>query len=127
MFPTLARLSKASRRPLTTKRGNKDFYKGTGQAYLPGSHRTGAPGKHVVKGSSKYRLVDEQVRYFVAPPLPVLNSTPLRPYVERSTKLLTSERNKVYGKLPQGGLSGEHYFKIAPREKKAVEGLVAAN
>ena len=28
MFPTLARLSKASRRALTPKRGNKDFYKG---------------------------------------------------------------------------------------------------
>jgi hypothetical protein len=28
MFPTLARLSKASRRPLTPKRGNKDYYKG---------------------------------------------------------------------------------------------------
>jgi len=28
MFPTLVRLSKASRRPLTPKRGNKDYYKG---------------------------------------------------------------------------------------------------
>lgn len=28
MFPTLVRLSKASRRPLTSKRANKDFYKG---------------------------------------------------------------------------------------------------
>jgi large subunit ribosomal protein L41 len=28
MFPSLPRLSKASRRPLTPKRGNKDFYKG---------------------------------------------------------------------------------------------------
>lgn len=28
MFPTLVRLSKASRRPLSSKRGNKDFYKG---------------------------------------------------------------------------------------------------
>ncbi len=28
MFPTVARLSKASRAPLTPKRGNKDFYKG---------------------------------------------------------------------------------------------------
>lgn len=29
MFPTLACLSKASRRALTPKRGNKDFYKGS--------------------------------------------------------------------------------------------------
>lgn len=28
MFPTLARLSKASRKSLTPKQGNKDFYKG---------------------------------------------------------------------------------------------------
>ena len=28
MFPTLARLSKASRLALTPKRGNKDYYKG---------------------------------------------------------------------------------------------------
>lgn len=28
MFPTLVRFSKASRRPLSSKRGNKDFYKG---------------------------------------------------------------------------------------------------
>ena len=28
MFPTVARLSKASRAPLTPKRGNKDYYKG---------------------------------------------------------------------------------------------------
>lgn len=28
MFPTLVRLSKASRLPLTPKQGNKDYYKG---------------------------------------------------------------------------------------------------
>ena len=28
MFPTFVRLSKASRLPLTPKRGNKDYYKG---------------------------------------------------------------------------------------------------
>lgn len=58
----------ASRLPLTIKRGNKDFYKGTRQAYVPGGgHRTGPPGKHVVRGKAKYRIVDEQVRYFVGP------------------------------------------------------------
>ncbi|KAF5367419.1 hypothetical protein D9758_003617 [Tetrapyrgos nigripes] len=60
MFPTVARLSKASRKPLTTKRGNKDYYKGTRQAFLPGGHRTGAPGVHVVRGKAKYRLLDEK-------------------------------------------------------------------
>ena len=97
MFPSLARLSKASRLPLTPKRGNKDYYKGkstfgisctifakgpmtsgTRQAYLPGGRRTGAPGKHVVRGKAKYRLVDEKVRFFVAPPIEEINNTPVR-------------------------------------------------
>lgn len=86
MHPTLACLSKASRRALTPKRGNKDFYKGaflhsqpphpvslsrtfvgTRQAALPGGHRTGAPGRFVIGGTSKYRLLDEKVRVFVGP------------------------------------------------------------
>ncbi|KAI6106905.1 hypothetical protein EDD16DRAFT_1624748, partial [Pisolithus croceorrhizus] len=73
MFPTAARLSKASRRPLTPKRGNKDFYKGTRQAALPGGHRTGAPGRFIVRGSGKYRLLDEKVRVFVAPHISEIN------------------------------------------------------
>ncbi|THH32635.1 hypothetical protein EUX98_g1564 [Antrodiella citrinella] len=75
MLPTLVRLSKASRKALTPKQGNKDFYKGTRQAFLPGGPRTGAPGKHVVKGKAKYRLVDEQVRYFVAPSIEDIESS----------------------------------------------------
>ncbi|KAI6029537.1 hypothetical protein BKA83DRAFT_4219885 [Pisolithus microcarpus] len=73
MFPTAARLSKASRRPLTPKRGNKDFYKGTRQAVLPGGLRTGAPGRFIVRGSGKYRLLDEKVRVFVAPHISEIN------------------------------------------------------
>ncbi|KAG1790143.1 hypothetical protein EV424DRAFT_958726 [Suillus variegatus] len=61
MFFTAVCLSKASRRALTPKRGNKDFYKG--HAFLPGGHRTGAPGKHVIRGASKYRLLDEKGGY----------------------------------------------------------------
>lgn len=53
------------------------FSKGTRQAYLPGGLRTGAPGKHVISGKAKYRLVDEQVRYFVAPSIEDLNNTPV--------------------------------------------------
>ena len=150
-------LSKASRRTLTPKRGNKDFYKGgfigsrviveqrmtpfvfagTRQAYLPGGLRTGAPGKHVVSGKAKYRLVDEQVRYFVAPSIEDLNNTPvslrvkqvnwsclltnfhvfpqLKPYVYSKVKLTKDQKNEIYGKLPQGGLTPEHYLEIAPR------------
>lgn len=51
---------------------------GTRQAYLPGGHRTGAPGKHVVNGSAKYRLLDEKVRIFVAPSQADINRSPVR-------------------------------------------------
>ncbi|KAI0697012.1 hypothetical protein BC835DRAFT_1339736 [Cytidiella melzeri] len=115
MFPTLACFSKASRRSLTPKRGNKDFYKGTRQSMLPGGLRTGAPGKHVVKGKAKYRLVDEKVRYFVAPPIQDIETSPLRPYVSTEVKLDSQQERQVYGKRPPGGLTGEHYLHIAPR------------
>ncbi|KAI0791162.1 hypothetical protein C8Q75DRAFT_715863 [Abortiporus biennis] len=115
MFPTLACLSKASRRALTPKRGNKDFYKGTRQAFLPGGPRTGAPGKHVVKGKAKYRLVDEQVRYFVAPPVSEIDNSPLRPYVALDVKLSKKEKQEIYGELPRGGLTPEHFLQIAPK------------
>ena len=61
------------------------FCAGTRQAYLPGGLRTGAPGKHVVNGKAKYRLVDEQVRYFVAPSIEDLNNTPVSLHVEQWT------------------------------------------
>lgn len=51
---------------------------GTRQAYLPGGHRTGAPGKHIVRGSGNYRLLDEKVRIFIAPSIQDLQSTPVR-------------------------------------------------
>ena len=51
---------------------------GTRQAYLPGGHRTGAPGKHVVRGKAKYRLLDENVRFFVAPPIEEIGSSLVR-------------------------------------------------
>ncbi|KAJ3757748.1 hypothetical protein EV360DRAFT_45373 [Lentinula raphanica] len=126
MFPTVARLSKASRRPLTTKRGNKDYYKGTRQAFLPGGHRTGAPGKHVVRGKAKYRLLDEKVRVFVAPPLHAIESSPLKPYVHTSVKHTKSEKLAPYGKFKTpGGLTPEHYFnflRASAIEQRATNG-----
>lgn len=116
MFPTLARLSKASRRPLTSKRGNKDFYKGTRQAYLPGGLRTGAPGKHVVGGKAKYRLLDEKVRVFVAPPLEQIINCPLKPYVGLGVRLTGSESRAVFGRFPgPRGLTPEHFLKVAQK------------
>ncbi|KAI0306832.1 hypothetical protein B0F90DRAFT_1945559 [Multifurca ochricompacta] len=116
MFPTLARFSKASRLPLTPKRGNKDYYKGTRQAYLPGGRRTGAPGEHVVRGKAKYRLLDENVRFFVAPPVEEINNSPLRPYVDLGVRLTAVQKREIFGKLPRGGLSGEYYYQKAPRQ-----------
>ncbi|KAF5356918.1 hypothetical protein D9756_006399 [Leucocoprinus leucothites] len=113
MFATLVRCSKASRKPLTPKRGNKDYYKGTRQAFLPGGHRTGAPGKHVIGGKAKYRLVDEKVRVFVAPPISEIESTPLRPYVSRNVHLAKAEKRGVLGKLPPGGLQGPQLLELA--------------
>ncbi|KAL9710406.1 hypothetical protein Ac2012v2_006707 [Leucoagaricus gongylophorus] len=113
MFATLVRCSKASRKPLTPKRGNKDYYKGTRQAFLPGGHRTGAPGKHVIGGKAKYRLVDEKVRVFVAPPISEILSTPLKPYVARTVHLTKSEKRGVLGKLPPGGLQGAQLLELS--------------
>ncbi|WOO83647.1 uncharacterized protein LOC62_05G007167 [Vanrija pseudolonga] len=80
MRPTTSLLG-ASRLPLTPKRGNKDYYKGTRQAYAPGGgHRTGPPGKHVVKGTAKYRVVDSQVRVFVGPGIEKIEASALKPY-----------------------------------------------
>ncbi|KAF8070047.1 hypothetical protein FPV67DRAFT_998501 [Lyophyllum atratum] len=113
MFPTVARLSKASRRPLTTKRGNKDYYKGTRQAFLPGGLRTGAPGKHVIGGKAKYRLLDDKVRVFVAPPLEELLSSPLKPYVSSAVRLSRKEAQAALGPFRDArGLSPEHLLKL---------------
>jgi hypothetical protein len=55
--------------------GKLILYLGTGQSYVPGGgHRTGPPGKHVVRGKGKYRLVDEKVRYYVGPGQEALES-----------------------------------------------------
>ncbi|RDB30797.1 hypothetical protein Hypma_005759 [Hypsizygus marmoreus] len=114
MFATIVRLSKASRKPLTTKRGNKDYYKGTRQAFLPGGHRTGAPGKHVIGGKAKYRLLDEKVRVFVAPPLEQIQASPLKPYVSVGVRLTRSEERAVFGTFPgPRGLTPEYFLKVA--------------
>ena len=126
MFPTVARLSKASRRPLTPKRGNKDYYKGTRQAFLPGGLRTGAPGKHVIGGKAKYRLIDEKVRVFVAPPLEQIVSSPLKPYVGLGVRLTGSESRAVFGRFPgPRGLTTEHLLKVSRAHAANREGPVS--
>jgi large subunit ribosomal protein L41 len=114
MIPTAARLSKASRVSLTPKRGNKDFYKGTRQAFLPGGRRTGAPGKHVVRGKAKYRLLDEKVRVYVAPPIQDIESSPLKPYVALGTRLSKSEESALFGHFTGPmGLTPQHFLRVA--------------
>ena len=121
MHPTLVRFSKASRAPLTPKRGNKDFYKGTRQAFLPGGHRTGAPGKHVIGGPAKYRLVDSQVRVYVAPPLEDILNSPLKPYVALGTNVGSDVEKAVWGAFRSDrGLDGKHFLRVA-REHNGLE------
>ena len=86
----------------------------------------------MVKGKAKYRLVDEQVRYFVAPAIEDIINSPvrlffysylvtlltlyqLRPYVYKAVRLTEEQKQEVYGPLPQGGLTPETYYNIAPR------------
>ncbi|KAJ3501892.1 hypothetical protein NLJ89_g9134 [Agrocybe chaxingu] len=114
MFPTAARLSKASRAPLTPKRGNKDYYKGTRQAFLPGGPRTGAPGKHIIRGRAKYRLLDSKVRVYVAPPIEEIESSLLKPYVAMDARLSNDQKLAVWGKYHgTGGLTPEHFLRVA--------------
>ncbi|KAF8809126.1 hypothetical protein BYT27DRAFT_6535769 [Phlegmacium glaucopus] len=122
MIPTAARLSKASRLSLTPKRGNKDFYKGTRQAFLPGGRRTGAPGKHVVGGKAKYRLLDEKVRVYVAPPIHEIESSPLKPYVAMGTRLSDDEEIAVFGRFrgPMG-LTPKHFLRVAREHTYALQ------
>jgi hypothetical protein len=61
-----------------TNLGADVTWKGTRQATLPGGLRTGAPGKHVIGGKAKYRLLDEKVRVFVAPPVEEINQAVVR-------------------------------------------------
>jgi large subunit ribosomal protein L41 len=107
---------------------------GTRQAYLPGGHRTGAPGKHVVRGKAKYRLLDDRVRVFVAPPieeieasavspvsffsLSLLNvSIQLKPYVAKGSFLSPTERDAAIGRFPAAGGLTPKFFLDAMRSR----------
>lgn len=82
--------------------------------------------------------MDEKVRYFVAPPIEDIQSTPvrgnhlvrfstthsftqLRAYVSTEVKLSTREKRSVYGKLPRGGLNGETLLSIATRQSASAD------
>ncbi|GHJ84151.1 hypothetical protein NliqN6_0553 [Naganishia liquefaciens] len=122
----------ASRLPLTSKRGNKDFYKGTRQAFVPGGgHRTGPPGKHVIGGKAKYRVLDEKVRYFVSPGADVLNISALKPYVATTNPPAQKEKYRATNPYIPFGPNATHValettdprtgrpLRIAPHDTKA--------
>ena len=54
------------------------FFPGYRAAYEPGGRRTGAPGEHISHGKAKYRIIDENVRYYVAPAIEDLKNSPVR-------------------------------------------------
>lgn len=56
------------------------FTAGNRQTVLPGSGRTGVPGRHVIRGKAKYEIDDTKVRIFVAPPPHVLESSNVSAY-----------------------------------------------
>ncbi|KAF8191715.1 hypothetical protein BJ912DRAFT_285915 [Pholiota molesta] len=120
MFPTAARLSKASRAPLTPKRGNKDYYKGTRQAFLPGGRRTGAPGRHVIRGKAKYQLLDEKVRVYVAPPIEDIEESELKPYVALGTRLSEDHKKAVFSSIHgPGGITPARFLRVAQEQTYA--------
>lgn len=51
---------------------------GTRQAFLPGGLRTGAPGEYYGSTKARYRLLDEKVRVFIAPPVEEINNSRVR-------------------------------------------------
>ncbi|KAF8328170.1 uncharacterized protein EI90DRAFT_3065791 [Cantharellus anzutake] len=122
MHRTIPISSKASRLPMTSKMGNKDYYKGTRAAFVPGGHRTGAPGKHIRKGKGDYRLIDEHVRFFVAPPLANILASPLKPYVY--SKIVSGPNRAVYGKLDKSGFDGFRYLQLARLQQPGHEAFV---
>lgn len=93
---------------------------GNKTAYIPGGARTGAPGKHVIGGKAKFRIIDEKVRVYIAPPLEELDNTALKPYVSMKVRLTPEQKLELYGPLPKGGFDGKHYVKMM-REKEEQE------
>ncbi|ORY92769.1 hypothetical protein BCR35DRAFT_349092 [Leucosporidium creatinivorum] len=117
---TMAVLSKASRAPLTSKSGNKEFYKGTGSFPGLGPKRQ---GRHGTRSKAPYLLMPERMRTFVVPE--GLNESELRPYVARTAKVdskdaewpvahskgnLQSKRGGIYG---PNGFDGEYYIQLS--------------
>ena len=104
------------------------------------SHRR--PGKHVIRGRAKYRLLDEKVRVFVAPPIEEIVASPvshsvvcssvvsnfkpsspqLKPYVSIGKKLSTDQERAVFSKFHGvGGITPAHFLRVAREHTFAKE------
>ncbi|KAG2069166.1 hypothetical protein BDR04DRAFT_1102142 [Suillus decipiens] len=77
------------------------LYIRTTQAFLPGGHRTGAPGKHVIRGASKYCLLGEKVRVFVVPSIEEIKKSELKPYVGKDIKLTMVQKRELWNIMPK--------------------------
>ncbi|KAK4046776.1 Homoserine dehydrogenase [Microbotryomycetes sp. JL221] len=117
---TLAVMSKASRMPLSSKQGNKNFYKGTGSFPGLGPKRQ---GRHGTRSKAPYLLMPERMRTFVVPP--ALDKSDLRPYVARAVKIHESQdswpmadskpdkNSRKGGTFGPNGFDGEYYIQLA--------------
>ncbi|TKA54285.1 hypothetical protein B0A53_03377 [Rhodotorula sp. CCFEE 5036] len=121
MRATLAALSKASRAPLTSKQGNKEFYKGTGSMPGLGPKRQ---GRYAAGSKAPYILMRERMRTFVVPQ--GLDSSDLKPYVSKMVDVDAarasnwppaetkpdphSRRGGLYG---PNGFDGHYYLQLA--------------
>ncbi|KAG1855687.1 hypothetical protein DFJ58DRAFT_785954 [Suillus subalutaceus] len=90
--------------PLTPKRGNKDFYKGEPRQLCLLKL---CPGKHVIRGASKYRLLDEKVRVFVAPSIEEIKKSELKPYVGKDVKLTMVQKRELWNIMPKSPASSQ--------------------
>ncbi|KAJ7504238.1 hypothetical protein B0H11DRAFT_1656737, partial [Mycena galericulata] len=106
------------RRVLQSFRANKDFYKGNRQSALPGGHRTGAPGVHI-NSRPGYRLLEDRVRVFVAPPIDDILNSKLKPYVAPRVWISHRDKDGVFHGMPDSGLTPAHFLASARRFHEA--------
>ena len=43
----------------------------------------------------------------------------MKPYVSSAVKLTMKQKREIYGKLPRGGLTGEHFLALAQKQAEA--------
>ncbi|PWN49073.1 hypothetical protein IE53DRAFT_388726 [Violaceomyces palustris] len=136
--PTQALFSKASRLPLNSKKGNKDFYKGTRtgnimmRKRIATSDRTGKQlydknGREMSWTKMTNRIDESRVPSYIVPP--GLAETPLRPYVFMGEALEGGVPKRPdpgmpsYPRMGKEGFNGVYYRTIVEEmlAKRAVK------